>query len=172
MRLARLNNDQLKYVKTIKKPQRFLIFSSDTTDKYLKLGIMKSKNWSKILLLVWGTGLTLLFASVMSFHYVAYKTPILKGLNQSQGFVAHHFISQYCNCSKGILKHLTERKILSGVTEIVHLIGDDNELIKRLKTAGFEVEKMAEEEAVTKYNIEALPLIVVVQNGHEIYQVC
>ena len=112
----------------------------------------------------------LTLGSVTGSHLMPHKTPDVIGLEKHPGFTVHHFISQYCNCSKGIFKHLISRQSLSETKEIVHLIGDDENLISKLKTAGYVVEKLNEEEAVKKYNLEALPLFVIVQDGHELHK--
>jgi hypothetical protein len=128
------------------------------------------KIWTHSLIVIWALALALTLGATLGAHFMPHETPNISGIQKQKGFQVHHFISQYCNCSKNIFKHLIQRKKLSGVYEVVHLIGDDKDLIQKLIQAEFKIETLKEEEAVSKYNLEALPLLVIVQDGHQIHK--
>jgi hypothetical protein len=91
-------------------------------------------------------------------------------LESEQGFSVHHFLSTHCECSKNIINHLLKRKALQGVREVIHLVDGDESIRGRLVNVGFKVENTYEESALSKFNLQVLPELLILNNGKTLYQ--
>lgn len=107
----------------------------------------------------------------MGLHLNPHPKDQLRGLAMSEKeFSVHHFLSLKCTCSEKLIEHLIVRKKTPNLQEIVHLIHPEKAVINRLEQAGFEVEAISEEESVKKFNLQALPLLVVKNKDQIVYQ--
>ena len=59
---------------------------------------------------------------------------------------------------------------MQGVNEMVHLVDGNETTSVKLAGAGFKVENMDEEAALKKFNLQALPELLVANNGTTLYQ--
>lgn len=107
---------------------------------------------------------------MMGLHLNPHPKDELRGLTSEQQMNVQHFLSQKCSCSQKLIKHLLNRKALAEISETVHLIHPNIQTISQLQQAGFKVEPITEEDSVKKYNLQALPLLVIQNQNKILYQ--
>jgi hypothetical protein len=134
------------------------------------LRTVQSKKLSYIALLVWAVPLSLALSLMLGLHFVPHKKEPLLGLGGSSEFEVHHFLSLKCQCSRNLVNHLLKRHSLSGVKETVHLVYPQEKFVHELQLVGFIVEPIDEEDAVKKFNLQALPQLVVTRENRTLYQ--
>jgi len=139
--------------------------------------MVKVHNRIKIMISIfWFLALTAVVSYFSRFHMIAFDNkPIeLSSLNQHQQdsskIKIHHFLSTTCGCSKKILDYLTQRQKTSQFDEKVYLVENIDGWKEKLTKAGFEVEILTEETAQTQYGIDSVPLLVMTQKDHKLYQ--
>ena len=124
-----------------------------------------------LVLVLWITPLGLVLSLLLGLHFAPYKVEPLRGLaSEDQQLVAHHFLSLKCNCSKNLITHLLQRRAHAAVREIVHLLHQKSEVVSDLKRVGFEVQTTDEPSALKKFNLKALPQLVLMRATETIYQ--
>lgn len=158
------------------------------------MGVMKIR-WSLVLPILWFVVVGAPLAVLSGFHMVPYQGTQLPGkaiedlayegalsnpnsnvteISRSSSSQSlrqlHHFLGGSCGCSVRIINYLTERRAQSDFTEHIHLINGDESLEKKLQQAGYQVHHLEEEKALSQYNIQSVPQLVVLESEKVLYQ--
>lgn len=81
-----------------------------------------------------------------------------------------HFLNSECGCSGSIIKYLAQRKKSLKFDELIVLANDQTKKYKTiLENNGFKVLLFNEEDLLTKFSIEALPLLTIFNNQEKVY---
>jgi hypothetical protein len=124
---------------------------------------------------VWLLGLAAIVAMLMVGHLVALPKPdrtdpelkaALASLRapasgRPAGWMAVHVLGAECDCSRRIAEHLLDTKRPAGVSEVVLLVGHDDELAGRLRRR-MSVVEVTPAELGQRFHIEAAPLLLAV----------
>lgn len=126
---------------------------------------------SYIAIALWAIPISLVLSLMMGLHLSPHPKDNLRGLaSATNDMTTHHFLSLKCSCSQKLIKHLLKRKKLTSVHEVVHLIHSEDKVVQDLQQAGYTVDPIAEEASVQKFNLQALPLLVVMKENEILYQ--
>jgi hypothetical protein len=117
----------------------------------------------------WGSVLTAIVATLMVGHWSSLPVP---GPEPSiaRAFAAHphpgrwlavHVLASDCRCSQRVFDHLFTSERLSGVSELVVLVGSDPAVERRAAAAGFALRVVTREQLWSEYHVESAPLLVV-----------
>jgi hypothetical protein len=120
--------------------------------------------------LIWIIPITFVLSLMVGLHNAAVKKHPLQGLGTTHSMVVHHFLSLKCQCSKKVLAHLIKRHALPNTTELVHLIDSKPEMLSQLEAVGYQTNSIDEEEAVRRFNLHALPQLVITHAQQTLYQ--
>ena len=130
-------------------------------------------------LAAWFAVMTLVCAGLLARHVVAMPAPgksarlahrlaALRHAGAPHALLAVHVLDSECRCSQRVVAHLVETKRPTDVTEVVLWVGPvapAPELVQR-----FDVRRVTAAE-LSRYEIEAAPLLVVVSPGDEVLYV-
>ena len=106
---------------------------------------------------LWILPLAVVLSLMLGLHLAPHRVEPLMGLASTEDqLVVHHFLSLRCNCSRNLIRHLSERKAQAGVREVVHLIYSRPEIRLELEAAGYQVLPISEEAAVSLFNLKDL----------------
>jgi hypothetical protein len=134
---------------------------------------MRSQWFVKACLGSWAVLMLLIGASLMVNHWVPLPRPEIEQngstaslasfqtINAEHCWSAVHFLYAECPCSRRVLDHLLEQSPRADVNECIVLIGDAAELAAKAESRGYEVDCVTPEELLTKYGVEAAPLLMV-----------
>jgi hypothetical protein len=140
---------------------------------FLIRAAMNSQWVVRTLLVVWAAAMTMVGACLMVGHWVPLPGPALDNERPS-AFVANlpsqamgqwavwHFLYADCPCSRRVLEHNLAHSPGEGVWERIVLIGGDAELAARARARGYDVDQVSPEQLKSKYGVEAVPLLVVI----------
>lgn len=119
----------------------------------------------KLIITIWFLGFGSIISMMHSWHMVEFQAPNLEltqdYLNQSQELEMTHFLAADCSCSKHLLDYFLQRKPHQKVKEKIVLIGDAPKYESKIITAGFELEKITIEEAMSTDAFLAVPLLII-----------
>lgn len=122
---------------------------------------------------VWLVGVAAIVAMLMVGHVVALPRPdrtdgelaaslaSLRARGGPPSWMAVHVLGAECDCSRRIADHLLDAARPAGVSEVVLLVGHDDELADRLRHRMTVVE-VTPEELGRRFHIEAAPLLLAV----------
>jgi hypothetical protein len=134
---------------------------------------MRSQWFVKACLGSWAALMLLIGASLMVNHWVPLPRPELEqsvgnaslasfqSADTTHPWTAVHFLYAECPCSRRVLNYLLEQSPREDVIERIVLIGDAGEFAMKAETPGYEVDCVTPEELLTKYSVEAAPLLMV-----------
>lgn len=102
----------------------------------------------------------------------ALKLVLAKGAEGGVRSGAHwqttHLLSGGCGCSRRIMQHLLQRRVMPGVFEQVALVDDDEanlpgtaEVLDSLKASGFGVSHVASRDIAATSGVQGVPLLLV-----------
>lgn len=95
---------------------------------------------------IWILTLSLIMTSLHIWHSISFAKPnastIVSFFKPVKELNAIHFISENCSCSTHLINHLVERGNSNEVHEKVIVLGNLREEEKKLKTAGYKVERI------------------------------
>lgn len=127
------------------------------------------------LLGLWGPALTVTIASLMVDHVAA--LPALgdpevlgRGLDRRLGRGPRivHVIAAGCSCTRGLVRHLTERGPVLGWPEIVLFVGEPPPGDEDLRARGFTIEQLARDELRGELALDGAPVLVVQGEGGDV----
>ncbi len=114
-----------------------------------------------------GLATVFLGANLTSFH-VPFQSSIdrtaqlASDLNLGQGWYLIHVLSASCACSQRVAHHLIERGPLLQAQERILLVGQDPELSRELRTAGYDVRSANGDVLAHRYGLYGAPWLLVV----------
>ena len=120
------------------------------------------------LTLLWASALIIPLAQVSGAHYFPFLARPLTGLASDSAPRMDHFLGTTCGCSEKVLKYLEGRG--SQVNEVVHIVGPGEPWASRLSERGFQVEVLSEDEALSRYQLESVPRLLISAAGETLYQ--
>ena len=105
--------------------------------------------------------------------------PNLRSPGDRGKWLAVHVLFADCPCSRQIFNHLALRGALSdgagdassktpGIVETILLVGDDVALGERARAAGFALETVLPEDLKARYDIEAVPILILADGADSI----
>lgn len=122
-------------------------------------------------LAIWGTGGTLLSASLLASHLLTLPVPAREDPRLDAGVArlspatgrwkVLHALSSECKCSGQVLAHLLSTERPANADETVLLVGPPGDVGARLAAAGFGFESLTAEDLDRRYGIPAVPLLVI-----------
>lgn len=142
----------------------------------MERGILARRGWSCLGLVAWVAVCIVVGALLLARHLLTMPTPAVgdpvlraaihaqRGADRQRWLVLH-VLYDGCGCSVRVLDHLLHTPRPSGVRERVLYITEDPmspALRRDLIAHGFELEVVTPEELVERYDLEAAPLLVVV----------
>jgi len=122
---------------------------------------------------IWVLGLAAIVAMLMVGHVVALPRPdrtngelaaalaSLRAQGSPPTWMAVHVLGAECDCSRRIADHLLDGARPAGMSEVVLLVGHDDELAARLRKRMAVVE-VTPDELGRRFHIEAAPLLLAV----------
>lgn len=134
---------------------------------------MRSQWFVKACLGSWAVLMLLIGASLMVNHWVPLPRPKVEQggsaaslvsfqtVDAAHRWAAVHFLYAECPCSRRVLDHLLQQQPRAEVAERIVLIGDATQLATNAETQGYEVDCVMPEELLTKYGVEAAPLLMI-----------
>lgn len=144
-------------------------FSEEFSVNKFSLKNIKQK-FGYIAIALWAIPLSFILSLMMGLHLSPHPKDQLRGLASENEINVQHFLSLKCSCSLRLIDHLLNRKASKEISETVHLIHAEDKVTEKLRQAGYKVEPITEEASVQKFNLQALPLLVVAQKDQILYQ--
>jgi hypothetical protein len=131
---------------------------------------------SRIFLALWATAMVVPISFLMAGHLLTLPAPEKAALQPrlhadttaSNQWRTFHVLGSGCKCSSNVLKHLLERKAQPGVAETILYVGAETPQLAETRTAGFEVEALDPRQLADKYNIQTVPLFIVVDPSQRV----
>lgn len=120
------------------------------------------------LLTIWFCAISVPMMYLMGLHSFAFKSQTLAKIamapeiKKNSKWKMVHILSSKCACSKRVGIYLSKRSPLPNVNEVIYILDDQEVLSERkLKEAGFKVVRMNGNLALEKYDIDAAPQLVI-----------
>jgi hypothetical protein len=131
-----------------------------------------------VILAVWAACMLLLGAIMMGRHELSLPVPppadpaLAESLSALKDDPTHplvvHVLYTQCRCSQKIAAHLAGSTRPVGMKETVLLIGTDEPLADRLRSRGFGVTSITDEELGGRFHLRSAPMLVVLGKGKEV----
>ncbi len=126
----------------------------------------------------WFVVMSAIAASMLARHVIPLPAPprggnlralleAVRGPDDAGRWTAVHVLDTDCRCSRRIGEHLSVSDRPSDLVEVVLLVGEDAALVDRLRSNGFGVTSVDAQTLSTTYEIEAAPLLLVVDPDGE-----
>jgi hypothetical protein len=129
-------------------------------------------------LAIWGAGCLVIGIYLLASHLLTLPAPAAADPVLHRGITAHrrphqrdrwlalHVVYDECKCSQRVLDHLLAVARPTDVAERVILVTEHREAsaawISAIPAHGFELDVVSPEQLVSEYNVEAAPLLVIV----------
>lgn len=125
---------------------------------------------TRVLVILWFLALSVPLIYMMGTHVPLNQSRSKNFLqNKSERIFVYHFLGADCGCSESVMKSFLSRGPQSTEKEKVFVLGNNPSWVKNLNAKGFEVETAAMEYYENKFEIKAVPQMVVVKNGKILY---
>jgi hypothetical protein len=138
------------------------------------MGKGRIARWTgRVLVCIWAPCILFVVATLMAGHWSTLpkpaamsavgRGPTQNALRQFQAgrWLAVHVLYSKCECSRRILQHLFERRVLADVAELVVLVGGQPAYEQRARNSGYALDVVTPPLLLQKYGFEGAPLFVV-----------
>jgi hypothetical protein len=136
---------------------------------------LRKRNWiSGSLLAGWAIVMLVVIASLSLRHMVSLPVPddeallssaVLKLRRGSGNNFLVHVIYSECSCARALFTHLILRRPFPGEEELILFVGSDSSKEVAAKRSGFEYTSVSATELVSRYGLEAAPLLLIFDSG-------
>ena len=79
----------------------------------------------------------------------------------SRRWVGVHVLYSMCKCSERILRHLADRRPMPDMTEVVVLVGANDEFERMIRETGYELEVLTPAQLSQNYHVQSAPMFAV-----------
>jgi thioredoxin-related protein len=126
----------------------------------------------KVIFIIWFLIISLPMISMMGNHFIvlrASKSESLLKLSEHNKYLILHFLGSDCACSESVYKKLALRSPLINRNEKIFIVGKNQKWESTLKKKGFNVETHPMDYFDNRYEIKAVPQLVIFDKGKLAY---
>lgn len=127
---------------------------------------------ARAVFLGWSAVILVVVSTLMGAHLYALPEPSPSDLTLRESLAAlrplgdqswqmTHVLYSECRCSRNVFSHVLERPRTEGVIENMLLVGARRGMAERAEAQGFHVVTVSRSELLSRFHIEAVPLLVI-----------